>query len=183
MVGKALLPLLGSTPEVWNTTVLFFQAALLAGYAFSHATNRRLTARRQALLQVALLAVAAIALPVAIAGDARPPASSNPTPWLLGTLVVTAGLPFFALATNGPTLQRWLAATRHRAARDPYFLFAASNGGSLIGLLAYPLALEPLLTLNGQNDTWAVGYGVAAGVGAPGAGGPLPPPARAGAPP
>jgi hypothetical protein len=160
MVGKSLLPLLGSTPEVWNTTVLFFQAALLAGYAFSHATSR-LRPRRQALLQVALLAVAAVALPVAVASDARPPASSNPTPWLIGTLLVTAGLPFFALAANGPTLQRWLAATRHRAGRDPYFLFAASNGGSLIGLLAYPLALEPLLTLRGQSHAWAVGYGVA----------------------
>lgn len=161
MVGKALLPLLGSTPEVWNTTVLFFQAALLAGYAFSHATSTRLAPRAQSLLQVALLALGAIALPVTIAADARPPASSNPTPWLIGTLLVTAGLPFFALAANGPTLQRWLAATRHRAGRDPYFLFAASNGGSLIGLLAYPLALEPLLTLHVQDDAWAVGYGVA----------------------
>src|SRR5215212_2041692 len=161
MVGKSLLPLLGSTPEVWNTTVLFFQAALLAGYAFSHATSRRLTPRAQSLLQVALLALAAIALPVAIASDARPPVSSNPTPWLLGTLLVTAGLPFFALAANGPTLQRWLAATRHRAGRDPYFLFAASNGGSLLGLLAYPLVVEPLLTLDGQSDAWAIGYVVA----------------------
>src|SRR3954452_6094698 len=162
MVGKSLLPLLGSTPEVWNTTVLFFQALLLAGYAFSHATTRRLTERRQSLVQLALLAAAAISLPVAIAADARPPASSNPTPWLLGTLLVTAGLPFFALAANGPPLKRGRAATRHTAGRDPSFLFAAANGGSLIGLLAYPLALEPLLTLDGQSDAWAVGYGVTA---------------------
>src|SRR4051794_41522376 len=90
MVGKALLPLLGSTPEVWNTTVLFFQAALLAGYAFSHATSTRLTVRAQAVLQVALLAVAAIALPGTNAADAPPPPSPNPTPWLLGTLLLTA---------------------------------------------------------------------------------------------
>jgi hypothetical protein len=162
MVGKSLLPLLGSTPEVWNSTVLFFQAALLAGYAFSHATTRRLAPRAQAVLQVALLAAAAIVLPVEIASDARPPVTSNPIPWLLGTLLVTAGLPFFALAANGPTLQRWLAATRHRAGRDPYFLFAASNGGSLLGLLAYPLAIEPLLTLSEQRSAWAVGYGISA---------------------
>jgi hypothetical protein len=161
MVGKALLPLLGSTPEVWITTVLFFQAALLAGYAFSHWTSRRLRPRAQTLVQLALLAAAAVALPVEVARDARPPASSQPIPWLLGTLAVTAGLPFFALAANGPTLQRWLAATRHRAARDPYFLFAASNGGSLLGLLAYPLALEPLLTLGGQRSAWSAGYAVA----------------------
>src|SRR4051795_8618107 len=161
MVGKSLLPLLGSTPAVWNTTVLFFQAALLAGYAFSHATSTRLTVRAQAVLQVALLAVAAIALPVTIAADARPPASSNPTPWLLGTLLVTAGLPFFVLAANGPTLQRWLAATRHRAGRDPHLLFAPSHGGSPLRAPAVPPAVEPVLTLDGQSDAWAVGYGVA----------------------
>src|SRR4051794_5116154 len=145
MVGKSLLPLLGSTPAVWNTTVLFFQAALLAGYAFSHATSTRLTVRAQAVLQVALLAVAAIALPVTIAADARPPASSNPTPWLLGTLLVTAGLPFFVLATNGPTLQPWPASTPPRPGPDPYFLFAASTAGSLFGPRLNPLRPEPLL--------------------------------------
>jgi hypothetical protein len=162
MVGKSLLPLLGSTPEVWNTVVLFFQAALLAGYAFSHVTSRRLAPRAQSILQVALLAVAAVALPVAVASDANPPASANPIPWLLGTLIVTAGLPFFVLAANGPMLQRWLAATRHVAGRDPYFLFAASNGGSLLGLLAYPIVLEPLLSLDSQADAWAIAYGVSA---------------------
>jgi hypothetical protein len=162
MVGKSLLPLLGSTPQVWTTTVLFFQAALLAGYAFSHATSRRLSPRVQAIVQIALLVAAAVVLPVEVARAADPPQSSNPIPWLLGTLALGAGLPFFALAANGPTLQRWLAATRHRAGRDPYFLFAASNGGSLLGLLAYPLAVEPLLSLSSQDDAWAVGYGAAA---------------------
>jgi MFS family permease len=162
MVGKSLLPLLGSTPQVWSTTVLFFQAVLLAGYAFSHFTSQRLAPRAQAVLQVVLLALALVALPVALSEDARPPDSANPIPWLLGTLLVTAGLPFFALAANSPMIQRWLSATRHRAARDPYFLFAASNGGSLLGLLAYPLAVEPLLTLDGQNDAWAWGYAISA---------------------
>ena len=159
MVGKSLLPLLGSTPQVWTTTVLFFQAALLAGYAFSHLTTR-LAPRRQALVQVALLAVGAIALPVVV--DGQPPETANPIPWLLGTLAVAAGLPFFALAANGPTVQRWLASTRHRAARDPYFLFAASNGGSLLGLLAYPLAVEPLIGLDEQGDAWALAYAAGA---------------------
>src|SRR5919107_673649 len=150
MVGKELLPLLGSTPQVWTTTVMFFQAALLAGYAFSHWTSRALTPRAQSAVQVGLLAAAAIALPVAIDAGADPPASSDPIPWLLGTLTLTAGLPFFALAANGPMLQRWLASARHRAARDPYFLFAASNGGSLLGLLAYPIVVEPKLALGEQ---------------------------------
>jgi hypothetical protein len=140
---------------------MFFQAVLLAGYGFSHFTSR-LRPRVQSLLQVALLAAAALTLPVAVSASARPPDSANPIPWLLGTLAITCGLPFFALAANGPTVQRWLASTRHRAARDPYFLFAASNGGSLLGLLAYPLAIEPLLTLGEQRDAWAVAYGVSA---------------------
>jgi hypothetical protein len=160
MVGKFVLPSLGSTPEVWTTTVLFFQVALLAGYGYAHVTSR-LPPRRQALLQLALLALAAVVLPVGVP-DAHPPESGNPIPWLLGVLAVTAGPPFVVLAANGPMLQRWLAGTRHRAGRDPYFLFAASNGGSLLGLLAYPLLVERVLTLDGQGRLWTVGYGLAA---------------------
>ena len=160
MVGKFVLPTLGSTPEVWTTAVMFFQVALLAGYGFTHLTSR-LAPRRQALLQLALLAAGALVLPIGVP-DADPPETGTPIPWLLGLLAVTAGLPFLALATTGPMLQRWLASTRHRAARDPYFLFAASNGGSLLGLLAYPLLLEPGLDLDGQGEAWSAGYAGAA---------------------
>lgn len=151
MVGKFLLPPLGSTPAVWNTTVLFFQAVLLAGYLYSHLTSR-LVLRRQIAVQLGLLAVAFVALPIAVPGDVTP--SSHPVPWLLGLLATTAGLPFFALAANGPMLQRWLGG------RDPYFLFAASNGGSLLGLLAYPLVVEPHLSLHDQGRVWGIGYAV-----------------------
>jgi hypothetical protein len=160
MVGKFVLPLLGSAPEVWPTTVLFFQAALLAGYAFAHLSSR-LPARRQSLLQLGLLVVAVAALPIGVP-HASPPQSEHPISWLVVLLATTAGLPFFALAALGPMLQRWLAGTRHRAARDPYFLFAASNGGSLLGLLAYPLVLEPGLSLRGQGRAWTIGYALAA---------------------
>ncbi|MDQ3850148.1 MAG: hypothetical protein M3296_05995, partial [Actinomycetota bacterium] len=162
MVGKLVLPVLGSTPEVWTTTVLFFQAALLAGYAYSHASSRRLSPRVQAGMQLALLALAALALPIALPHGSGPPTAGDPVLWLLGLLSVTAGLPFVVLAANGPMLQRWLSRTPHPAARDPYFLFAASNGGSLIGLLAYPLVVEPALTLGAQGRVWAIGYVVAA---------------------
>ena len=160
MVGKFMLPSLGSTPEVWTTTVLFFQVVLLAGYGYAHLTSR-LPPRRQALLQLGLLALAAAVLPIGVP-DARPPDEANPIPWLLGVLAITAGPPFLVLAANGPMLQRWLAGTRHRAGRDPYFLYAASNGGSLLGLLAYPLFVERLLTLDGQGELWAVGYAATA---------------------
>lgn len=159
MVGKFVLPLLGSSPEVWPTTVLFFQAVLLAGYAFAHVTSR-LPARRQAVVQLGVIVAAAAVLPIGVP-DSAPPASANPIPWLVALLATTAGLPFFALAALGPMLQRWLAGTRHRAARDPYFLFAASNGGSLLGLLAYPLVLEPQLSLGGQGTAWSIVYALA----------------------
>lgn len=155
MVGKFVLPLLGSAPEVWPTSILFFQAVLLAAYGFAH-LGSRLPARRQALLQLGVLAAAAAVLPIGVP-HSSPPERGNPIPWLLALLATTAGPPFFALAALGPTLQRWLAATRHRAARDPYFLFAASNAGSLLGLLAYPLVLEPRLSLGGQGGVWTVG--------------------------
>jgi hypothetical protein len=158
MVGKFVLPLVGSAPQVWPTTVLFFQAALLAGYGFAHVTSR-LRARRQALLQLGVLVAAALVLPLAV--PTGEPPLGNPIPWLLGVLATTAGLPFFALAANGPMLQRWLASTRHRAARDPYFLFAASNGGSLLGLLAYPVIVERVLGLHDQGGVWSIGYALA----------------------
>ena len=149
MVGKFLLPPLGSTPSVWNTTVLFFQATLLAGYLWSH-FSRRL----HPIVQIGVLALGVISLPIAVSADLTP--SRPPVLWLLGLLAITAGLPFFALAANGPTLQRWIGG------RDPYFLFAASNGGSLLGLLAYPLLVEPNLSLRDQGRAWGVAYAVAA---------------------
>lgn len=159
MVGKFVLPLLGSAPEVWPAAVLFFQGALLAGYAFAHVTSR-LPPRRQALLQLAVLALGAVALPIGVP-HGTPPETGTPVPWLLGLLATTVGLPFFALAANGPMVQRWLASTRHRAARDPYFLFAASNGGGLLGLLAYPFLVEPLLGLGDQGRGWSAAYALA----------------------
>jgi hypothetical protein len=147
MVGKFLLPPLGSTPSVWNTTVLFFQATLLLGYLYSHLV-------RWKAVHVVVLAAGAVSLPIAVASDLTP--SSHPVLWLLGLLTITAFLPFFALAANGPLLQRWYGG------RDPYFLFAASNAGSFVGLLAYPLLIEPNLTLHEQGRWWGVGYGVAA---------------------
>jgi len=154
MVGKLVLPLLGSSPQVWTVTVLFFQLALLAGYAYAHLASR-LRPRVQAALQVALLAAGAISLPIATSHP-HPPASSNPVLWLLGLLLVTAGLPFIALAANAPLLQRWLS-ERHP---NPYFLYAVSNAGSLIGLIAYPLLIERLLTLRSQGIAWTIAYGI-----------------------
>lgn len=160
MIGKLLLPLLGGAPAVWNTCMVFFQAALLAGYTYAHASTRWLGPRRQAILHAALLLTPLFVLPIGIASDAAPPVETNPIPWLLGRLAAVAGVPFVLVATSAPLLQRWFAASRHGASADPYFLYAASNLGSLVALLAYPLAIEPFLSLAVQSRLWAIGYAV-----------------------
>src|SRR3954470_2559813 len=158
MFGKFLLPTLGSTPQVWIASMLFFQAVLLAGYAYGHFLSARLTSRRAALVHVALVAVALVVLPVSVPGDVRPPATGNPVWWQLGLMAVTIGLPFFALASSAPLVQRWLARSAHRRAADPYFLYRASNAGSIAGLVAYPVVIEPLLGLDAQGRWWTAGY-------------------------
>lgn len=162
MFAKFILPLFGSTPAVWNSSMVFFQTALLAAYLYAHASTRRLGVRRQAALHVGLLALPLLVLPIAVPEGFTPPPDSNPTAYLLGLLVVAVGLPFFVVATTGPLLQRWLADTGHPAAADPYFLYRASNLGSVLGLLAYPLALEPSLRLAEQGHLWSAGYGLLA---------------------
>jgi spermidine synthase len=164
MVAKMLLPLLGGTPAVWNTCLLFFQAALLAGYAYALAASRRLTLRQQTFAQLALLALACVSLPIALpaSASAAVPTEGNPAFWLLARLVMMLGLPFFILATTGPLLQHWFAATRHAEARDPYFLYAASNAGSLLALVAYPALVEPRLDLRRQSLIWTGGYALLA---------------------
>jgi hypothetical protein len=161
LVAKLLLPLLGGAPSVWNTCLLFFQTLLLAGYAYALFASRRLTTGQQAAAQIALLSVAALALPVAISASAvqSVPREGDPAWWLLGRLFATVGLPFFALSTLGPLLQKWFSATGHEQARDPYFLYAASNAGSLAALVGFPVALEPLLPLARQGRLWAFLYG------------------------
>jgi hypothetical protein len=160
MLARMVLPLLGGTPAVWNTCMVFFQALLLAGYAYSHATPAWLGRRRQAILHVVVLLLPLAVLPIAVSTDWTPPGTGNPIPALLGLLVVTVGLPFFVVSTSGPLLQRWFAATGHKRARDPYFLYAASNLGSMIALLGYPFWFEPRFGLAVQSRLWMAGYGV-----------------------
>ena len=158
MLAKLLLPRLGGSPAVWNTCMLFFQAVLLAGYAYAHITTRWLGVRRQSMTHLALLVAALVTLPLAVpAGD---PSPDRPTSWLLLTLATSVGLPFFAVSTTAPLLQRWFAALPVRGSQDPYFLYAASNAGSLVALLAYPVVVEPLIGARQQTILWTAGYGV-----------------------
>jgi hypothetical protein len=144
MAAKLVLPRLGGAPAVWNGCMLFFQTALLAGYLYAHLLTR-LAPRAQVAVHAALLAAALVSLPLALPAALADPGSGAPLLWLLKVLALTVGLPFFVLAATGPLLQRWFSATDHPLARDPYFLYVASNLGSLAGLLAYPLVVEPSL--------------------------------------
>jgi len=158
MFARMALPLLGGAPGVWNTCMFFFQAVLLAGYAYTHFTVAKLGVRRQAALHLLVLALAAVALPIAIPADWAPPPEANPVPSVLLLLTVCVGLPFFAVSATSPLLQKWFAQTGHASARDPYFLYGASNLGSMIALLGYPLILEPFLRLGAQGRWWMYGY-------------------------
>ena len=162
MFTKMVLPMLGGVPAVWNTAMLFFQTALLAGYAYAHLSARYLGLRWQVLLHVALLAIAAMALPIAVAPGWTPPTEGMPVAWLIGLFAVSVGLPFFAVSATAPLLQRWFSHSGHETADDPYFLYGASNIGSMLALLGYPVLVEPALTLAGQSGSWAFGYGVLA---------------------
>ncbi len=144
LVGKALLPKLGGTPQVWNTCMVFFQAMLFAGYLHAHLSGRLLGLHRQAALHLALIALALLALPVGLNGSLAAPSVEHPALWLFQALAVSIGAPMFIISATAPMLQKWFAHTSHPDAADPYFLYVASNLGSLLALLGYPLLIEPL---------------------------------------
>jgi hypothetical protein len=158
MVGKMVLPLLGGTPAIWNTCMVFFQTLLLVGYLYAHGLSQLKDLRAQFGVHAVLLLVAFFALPIAIPAEIATAVPESPALWLFGQLLRYVGLPFFAIATAAPLLQRWFASTRHPAAKDPYFLYAASNLGSAVALLSYPLLWEPLLRLSTQSRGWTYGF-------------------------
>jgi hypothetical protein len=158
MFAKMVLPLLGGTPAVWSTCLMFFQAVLLGGYAYAHISSKLLSRRGQARLHLVVLIGALLALPFRVPEGWAPPARHNPVLWLLPLLAVAVGAPFFALSASTPILQKWFSQSRHPTASDPYSLYAASNAGSLLGLLAYPVLLEPALGLKAQAQLWAASY-------------------------
>jgi hypothetical protein len=168
MIAKQLLPDLGGAPIVWNTCLVFFQAMLLGGYCYAHIVTVRLRLRRQLLLHLTLLSAPLLLFAVlATAGEGplgAPPAlrtwlrnSVHPIVGLAVVLTTTIGLPFFVLSSSAPLMQRWYWRTSSIPTGDPYFLYAASNLGSLTALLGYPL-LERRLELSRQSWLWCSGY-------------------------
>ena len=161
MIARMVLPRLGGSSSVWNTSPAFFQAALLAGYAYAHWLQRVRALKAQVAIHIAVLALAALALPLRITELFGPPSVDQPALWLLGVLTVSVGAPFAALSATAPLLQAWYARLTRGAAgaKDPYVLYAASNLGSLLALIAYPVLVEPALKLHVQALAWSVGYG------------------------
>ena len=158
MFTKMILPLLGGAPQVWNTAMLFFQACLLGGYAYAHLTSKYLSIRTQGILHIVLLAICTVVLPFAIPEGWDPPADKDPTLWQLSLMALTVGGPFFIISGSAPMLQHWFGSSDHKDAQSPYFLYGASNLGSMTALLTYPVLTEPMLDLTGQTHLWMYGY-------------------------
>ncbi len=162
MFAKMVLPKLGGAPAVWSVAMVFFQTVLLGGYAYAHLLHRVLQPRWAAVFHLALVGLTATALPIAIAPGWAAPPSEGTALWLFGLFAVSIGLPFFTLSASAPLLQTWFATSGHRQAGNPYVLYAASNLGSFAALFAYPVFIEPFLTLKTQTAVWSVGFGLLA---------------------
>lgn len=158
LFGRMVTPLLGGSPAVWNASMAFFQAALLAGYFYAHLLARLKDVRLQIAIHLAAMALAWLVLPIRVSDMFGPPSSEQPALWLVGVLTVSVGAPFAVAAATAPLLQAWFTRTGRADAHDPYFLYAASNLGSFVGLLAYPALIEPALGAQGQSAAWSAGY-------------------------
>ncbi|WP_181704914.1 fused MFS/spermidine synthase [Chthonobacter rhizosphaerae] len=158
MFAKLVLPRLGGSASVWSVAMVFFQAMLLAGYAFAHLLTSRFEPKVAVVAQLTVLAGCLTVLPVALPDGWGAPPESGTAFWLMGLFAAAVGLPFFAVAVNGPLLQAWFARTGHPHARDPYFLYGASNIGSFAALIAYPILVETTLGGHAQTLGWTGGF-------------------------
>ncbi|MEO1544219.1 MAG: fused MFS/spermidine synthase [Pseudomonadota bacterium] len=156
--AKMVLPHLGGSPSVWAVAMCFFQATLLAGYCYAHALNRFAPWPYAPLIHLVVCVIAVSALPFGLPVWADEPPTGNFYMWLVAVMTVGVGLPFFAVSANAPLLQAWFTRSGHPHADDPYFLYGASNLGSLASLLAYPFLIEPMIGLEMQRTIWAGGF-------------------------
>ncbi len=158
MIAKMILPWFGGSAAVWITAMLFFQTTLLGGYLYAHWSIRSLRPRMQAVAHILLLGISLILLPVVPSPGWRPTGNEDPILRILGLLTLSVGLPYFLLSTTSPLIQAWYA--RKHQASLPYRLFALSNLASLLGLLAYPVFVEPAVALRQQSFGWSAAYAV-----------------------
>ncbi len=157
---KMVLPRLGGSPSVWSVAMVFFQGMLLAGYGYAHALARFTRLKTALIIHTLVLLTAFATLPITVSVGWGQPPQSGQAFWLIGLFAVSVGLPFFAVAANGPLLQAWFAKTDHPHASDPYFLYGASNVGSFAALISYPILFEPVFTLGTQAWLWSAGFAI-----------------------
>jgi hypothetical protein len=158
MFAKMVLPVLGGSPSVWSVSVFFFQAALLAGYLYAHLLISRAPPHLTGIIHLGVCVLALICLPIGMVTWVGEPPQGEPYLWQLGMFAASIGLPFVAISANAPLLQAWFARSGHPDARDPYFMYAASNLGSLIALLGYPFIFERYFGLSELSHLWAYAY-------------------------
>src|SRR5215469_13701219 len=155
LIAKLILPWFGGSAAVWTTCMLFFQVALLGGYAYAH-WLRGLDGRAAAIVHLVLLGSSIIFLPILPSPWWKPQGAEDPLLRILGLLTATVGLPYFLLASTSPLLQSWYS--RSKGGAMPYRFFALSNAGSMLGLLTYPILIEPYLTSGQQAWMWSISY-------------------------
>ncbi|MBK9083279.1 MAG: fused MFS/spermidine synthase [Rhizobiales bacterium] len=162
MFTRMVLPKLGGTPAVWSVAMVFFQTLLLGGYLYAHLSATKLSTRASVLVHLALLAGTTFLLPIAVTTKLGNPPADGEAAWLFAVFALSTGLPFFAVAANGPLLQAWFSRSAATRGLSPYPLYSASNLGSFAALLLYPVLFEPMLDLKSQTVAWSVGFGVLA---------------------
>ena len=156
MLGKMMLPHVGGAPSGWAVTMFFFQTCLLFGYGLAYIFSK-LPPFLNALSILFVFLPAALFLPIAYKSGV----ADSISPWAVFLqLTASTAVPFLALSTLSPGLQRLFSFSNHRTASDPYYLYAASNAGSFVGLLAYPIILEPLIGLQAQSQAWMMAFGL-----------------------
>lgn len=158
MIGKMLLPRLGGTAQVWNACMVFFQLVLFAGYLYAHYSGVLLGQRRQAAVHIGLAIAALLALPIGMSPALIAPDPDQPILWLMQALLISVGAPLFVISSTAPLVQKWFSGTRHPGANDPYFLYVASNLGSLLALITYPTLIEPFINLGQQAHLLTAGF-------------------------
>ncbi|MBK8739734.1 MAG: hypothetical protein IPM02_09435 [Betaproteobacteria bacterium] len=156
LIAKQILPWFGGSAAVWTTCMVFFQTALLAGYAYADWAPRRFGVAKHAKIHAVLVTLSLIALPITVSAFWKPADGAAPIPQILALLAATIGLPYVVLSATSPLVQIWFSRTH--PLRDPYRLFALSNTASLVALLCYPFLVEPRLVLRDQAWGWSILY-------------------------
>nr|WP_281494029.1 fused MFS/spermidine synthase [Jannaschia sp. S6380] len=158
LFAKMVLPRLGGAPAVWTTAMLFFQTCLLIGYLYAHLLIRFVPPRRQLMIHGAFWIAALFFLPLSV-GEASVSFEGGATSWqALAIFATGVGVPFTMLSANAPLIQSWYSRTGGPSADDPYFLYGASNAGSLLALLGFPLLAEPLMGTASISIMWSAGF-------------------------